>query len=84
MNDLQIFTYGDTSLRTVEKDGELWWVLRDVCNVLGIVKTDKVKTRLDEDERGTALVSTPSGEQIMTIVNEPGLYSLNRGAGKPL
>lgn len=83
MNDLQIFTYGDTSLRTVEKDGELWWVLRDVCNVLGIVKTDKVKTRLDEDERGTALVSTPSGEQIMTIVNEPGLYNVILRSDKP-
>lgn len=83
MNDLQIFTYNETPLRTVEKDGELWWVLRDVCNVLGIVKTDKVRARLDEDEKGTALVSTPSGDQNMTIVNEPGLYNVILRSDKP-
>ena len=26
MNELQIFNYHDTPLRTIEKDGELWWV----------------------------------------------------------
>lgn len=83
MNELQIFSYHDTPLRTVEKDGELWWVLRDVCNVLGIVKTDKVRARLDEDERGTALVSTPSGDQNMTIINEPGLYNVILRSDKP-
>ncbi len=36
MNELQIFRYGDTPLRTVERDGEIWWVLKDVCGVLGI------------------------------------------------
>lgn len=37
MNELQIFNYHDTPIRTVEKDGELWWVLKDVCDVLGLV-----------------------------------------------
>ena len=32
--------------------------------------------RLDADERGVCLINTPSGEQEMTIINEPGLYSL--------
>lgn len=36
MNELQIFNYNDTPLRTIEKDGELWWVLKDVCGALGI------------------------------------------------
>lgn len=83
MNDLQIFTYNDTPLRTVEKDGELWWVLKDVCNVLGIVKPSSVAVRLDNDERGAHLMSTPSGEQKMTIVNEPGLYNVILRSDKP-
>lgn len=83
MNDLQIFTYEGTPLRTVEKDGEIWWVLKDVCGVLGIVKTDRVAARLDDDEKGAHLVSTPSGNQNMTIVNEPGLYSVILRSDKP-
>lgn len=83
MNELQIFTYNETPLRTIEKDGEVWWVLRDVCNVLGIVKTDKVAQRLDDDEKGASLVSTPSGQQNMTVVNEPGLYKVILRSDKP-
>lgn len=83
MNDLQIFTYEGMTLRTVEKDGEIWWVLKDVCGVLGIVKTDRVAARLDDDEKGAHLVSTPSGNQNMTIVNEPGLYSVILRSDKP-
>lgn len=83
MNDLQIFTYEGMPLRTVEKDGEIWWVLKDVCGVLGIVKTDRVAARLDDDEKGAHLVSTPSGNQNMTIVNEPGLYSVILRSDKP-
>lgn len=49
MNDLQIFTYNDTPIRTVEKDGELWWVLKDVCDVLGIARSRDVASRLDSD-----------------------------------
>ena len=32
--------------------------------------------RLDADESGVCLINTLSGEQEMTIINEPGLYSL--------
>lgn len=83
MNDLQIFTYQDKPLRTVEKDGEIWWVLKDVCDVLGIAKARNVANRLDGDEKGACLVGTPSGQQNMIIVNEPGLYSVILRSDKP-
>ena len=38
MNGLQIFTYNGNEVRIVQKDGEPWWVLKDVCEVLGISK----------------------------------------------
>lgn len=81
MNELQIFNYRDTPLRTVEKDGELWWVLKDVCKVLGIVDHKWVAKRLDGDERGWAK-SSPSGPD-MIIVNEPGLYKVILRSDKP-
>ena len=83
MNELQIFTYNDTTLRTVEMDGEMWWVLKDVCGVLGIVKPDNVAARLDDDEKGTCVVGTPGGKQNMTVVNEPGLYNVILRSDKP-
>lgn len=83
MNDLQIFNYRDTPLRTVERDGDLWWVLKDVCGVLGIVKHTSVAARLDDDEKGACLMGTPSGEQNMIIINEPGLYSVILRSDKP-
>ncbi len=36
MNELQIFKYQDKQIRTVERNGEPWWVLKDVCEVLEI------------------------------------------------
>lgn len=83
MNDLQIFTYEGTPLRTVEKNGELWWVLRDVCDILEIVKASDVAARLDTDEKGVGQISTPGGKQEMWLVNEPGLYKVIFRSDKP-
>lgn len=84
MNDLQIFTYGDKPLRTVERDGELWWVLRDVCDVLGISHTKDVAGRLDPDEVGqTGVIDSKGRKQLTYIINEPGLYSVILRSDKP-
>ena len=83
MSELQIFNYHDTPLRTVEKDGELWWVLKDVCEVIGIAKHTNVAARLEDDEKGACLMGTPSGQQSMIIINEPGLYSVILRSDKP-
>lgn len=76
MNDLQIFVYSGEQLRTVQRDDGLWWVLRDVCRVLGLTTPAKVAERLDDDEKGVSLIHTPGGTQEMTIINEPGLYTV--------
>ena len=84
MNDLQIFNYRDSVLRTIERDGELWWVLKDVCDVLGITKTADVASRLDSDEVGKIdLVDSGGRKQEMTIINEPGLYNAILRSSKP-
>lgn len=84
MNDLQVFTYQDKPLRTVEKDGELWWVLKDVCDVLGIAKARAVADRLDPDEAAlTGVMDNAGREQPTYIINEPGLYSVILRSDKP-
>lgn len=74
MNDLQRFEYEGTPLRTIEVDGEPWFVAKDVALILGYRDAANLTRRLDEEDRGTRSVSTPSGEQTMSVVTEAGLY----------
>lgn len=50
MNEMQIFDYCGNTVRAVERDGEPWFVLKDVCAVLGIANHKMTAQRLDEDE----------------------------------
>lgn len=79
----EVFHYSGKSLRVVMVDGEPWWVAADVCGVLEIGNPSQAVQRLDEDERGLISIDTPSGDQMMVTVNEPGLYSLVLGSRKP-
>jgi anti-repressor protein len=59
MIELQSFTYQTNEVRTVQRNGEPWFVLRDVCEVLCIGSPHKVYERLDEDEKGAESNSYP-------------------------
>ena len=83
MNDLQIFVYSGEQLRTIQRPDGLWWVLRDVCQVLGLAEPHRVAARLDDDEKGRTQMTTPGGSQEMTIINEPGLYAVILRSDKP-
>ena len=83
MNDLQIFHYNGNKVRTIQKDGEPWWVLKDVCEVSDLSSPHKVFDRLDEDEKGRNQIPTLGGEQEMTVVNESGLYNVILRSDKP-
>ena len=83
MNDLQIFKYQDSEVRTVEMNGEPWFVLKDVCGVLGLGTVSKVAHRLDADEKGMNQIHTPGGMQDVTVINESGLYNVILRSDKP-
>lgn len=83
MNEIKKWTFGENEVRTIEKDGEPWWVLADVCKVLEIVNNRNIAARLDEDEKGVTLVDTLGGNQNMTIINESGLYTVILRSDKP-
>jgi anti-repressor protein len=82
MDQLQtIFNYGESQLRTLVDEDEIWFVARDICDALEI---DLSQTRrLDEDEKGLRLIQTLGGKQQTVVVNEAGLYSLIIGSRKP-
>lgn len=58
------------------KDGEPWFVAADVCTILSLGNPRSSLALLDDDERDVHSVDTPGGIQLVSIVNEPGLYSL--------
>ncbi len=78
MNELQVFKSEEFgTVRTIERNGEPWFVGKDVAAALGYKDPTKAaRERVDEEDRGVAKIDTPSGEQEMTVINESGLYSL--------
>ena len=78
MNELKIFESPEFgTIRSLELNGEPWFVGKDVAEVLGYKEPrSAISKKVDEDDRGVAKMETPSGIQEMTIINESGLYSL--------
>lgn len=83
MSNMQIFNYQNNEVRTVEMNGEPWFVLKDVCDVLGLSDTGRTAERLDADElTRTTLVSGGQNRE-MYIINESGLYNVILRSDKP-
>lgn len=85
MNDIQTFTYNNNNVRTVQKDGEPWFVLKDVCSVLEMdtSKLKQIADRLEPDEKGRYSVPTLGGNQETWVINESGLYNVILRSDKP-
>lgn len=84
---LTVFHYESKEVRTVIINGEVWFVAKDVCEVLELSDVSMATQNLDEDEKGTSKVCTLGGMQDMTVISEAGLYTLlvrsNKEEAKP-
>lgn len=77
MNQLQIFNFESKEVRTVVVNDEPYFVGKDVAEILGYKNTSKtLKDHVDNEDKRRERIVTPSGEQVATIINESGLYSL--------
>lgn len=85
MNKVTIFKYEENKLvRTMNISGEPWFVLKDVCDVLGLSTPARVAERLDSDEVSQAhLIDSMGRSQEMTIISESGLYNVILRSDKP-
>lgn len=84
MSNIQIFNYQSNEVRTVEMGGEPWFVLKDVCTVLGISHITDTAKRMDEDEVGqTEVIDSMGRKQSTYIINESGLYNVILRSDKP-
>ncbi|MCG2287507.1 phage antirepressor [Staphylococcus epidermidis] len=77
MNELQTFNFEELPLRTMNIDGEPYFVGKDVAEVLGYKRTaDAIREHVESEDKGVGKIQTPGGMQNVTIINESGLYSL--------
>ena len=78
MNDLQLFKFENKNVRTLQIDGEPWFVGKDVTEILGYSKSRNALARhvTAEDKEVVPVQGDLGGTQEMTVINESGLYSL--------
>lgn len=71
-------------VRTIMNKDEPWFVLKDVCDVLGL-RTDKARERLNSDDVDNHLSKgvIPSRGRPLLMVNESGLYDVILDSRKP-
>ncbi len=81
------FCYEDQAFRVIERDGEPWFMAKDVCRILGISWKGSGNTgslaSLGDDEKGVVTTDTPGGDQEVGVINESGLYTLIFRSRKP-
>ncbi len=78
-----LFNFKSTEVRTIEKDGLIWFVASDIAKALNYRDADNMTRIIDDDERGTHSMSTLEGNQELTVINESGLYHALFKSRKP-
>ena len=81
MNELKIFNNAEFGqVRTTEIDGQPWFAATDIAKALGYRMASDLIRRIDDEDKGTHIMSTLGGEQALSIINESGLYSAILGS----
>lgn len=85
-----LFDYKDIKVRTVIIDGDIWFVAKDICDILDISNSrdavsklsDSMKMTLVWKESLVALTDDPNVTQI-SLISEPWMYKLVFKSRKP-
>lgn len=82
MNELRIFENSEFgTVRTVIIDGEPWFVGNDIAKALEYKDLySALRHNVDDEDKRLCPVSSTSGIQQTTVINESGLYSLIFGS----
>lgn len=83
MTGLDIFRYSGRDVRTVLVDSLVWFVLADLCAVLGLTNPSVVASRVDEAALSQTEISSGGQRRSVTIVNESGMYEVVIRSDKP-
>ena len=83
-----VFLFHSTEVRTVDRDGQVWFVAGDIAKALGYRDALNMTRVLDEDEADTHIMRTRSEDGTLqtrevTIISESGLYHALLKSRKP-
>ncbi|MCG1339246.1 ORF6C domain-containing protein [Staphylococcus epidermidis] len=79
MQDLQVFNFEELPVRTMNIDGEPYFVGSDVAKILGYLKpANAIANHVDDEDKTTTLIQGTGSnyKSKAVIINESGLYSL--------
>ncbi len=80
MSEIAIFAFDSAAVRTLDLNGEPWFVATDIAKILGYRNAPDMVRNLDDDEADThnLRISSENGveqDREVTIINESGLYA---------
>ena len=77
MNTLNLFNFHGQQVRIVTINNEPYFVGKDVAmNLKYRQSADAIRNHVQPEDKGVYKLSTPGGEQRMTVINGSGLYDL--------
>ncbi|BHH84351.1 BRO-N domain-containing protein [Desulforhopalus sp. 52FAK] len=84
MSDVTIFDFGTLQIRTVQLNGEPWFVAKDIAVALGYAwNASKTVGHVPPEWRGVETVSTDKGSQDLIVLSESGLFFFLNRSDKP-
>ena len=79
--ELTKFDFKGREIRIADREGNPWFIAKDVCEVLDLDSSNISRNGfLDDDEKALCTVQAPGGPQEMTIISESGLSLSSFGA----
>ncbi len=72
-SDFITFKFGPHEIRVINKDGESWFVAKDVCDAIGLSNSRVSLLALDDDEKGVSSTYSPGGRQDLSVVILPAI-----------
>lgn len=80
---LNEFDFNGNAVRTItDEHSEVWFVAKDVADILGYAETSNMTERLDEDEKKKHTLQNGRNYTNQTLINESGLYNAVMGSQK--
>lgn len=84
MNDITIFNFKGSDIRTMVIENEPWFVGKDVADTLGYKNTrDAIAKHVFPEDKTASPVSTQGQIRNMVVINESGLYGMIFGSELP-
>ena len=84
MHEVAKFHFEDNLVRTITDDfGEVWFVAKDVCDVLGLTNPTEALKALDEDSVTSETLRSGGQGREMNCISESGLYTMIIRSNKP-